>query len=128
MSNPDCKCGSFLCNCSMPRTVNKQYFFTFAQGSYSDYGVNGLFVCDHEVTKEDWHKHYKIYQDECERLNDLIPKITVKHAYGSYEHNDYDSVEQQQKHEWEEINNPEETFQKLHNMQQVEYTEFWRDC
>jgi len=31
-----------------------QFFFCFSEGSYSDYGIHGLYVYDHEVTQEEW--------------------------------------------------------------------------
>ena len=38
--------------------MNKQYFFMFSDGSYSDYSVNGLFACDHQVSEKEWRDFY----------------------------------------------------------------------
>lgn len=101
--------------------TNKQYFYQFSQGSYSDYGVGGLFVCDHEIPESDWDNHYKIFSDECTRLAKLIP-TEVGNSYRRI----VDSSEMKTYKEFRD-KTPEEAFQSIHNMIAVECTEFWRD-
>lgn len=99
----------------------KQYFYQFSQGSYSDYGVGGLFSCDHEVTEEEWDNCYKVFSDECLRLTKLIPtdpSNSWRRIYDSDEMRAYTAYRAQC---------PEEAFQKLHNMVAVPCVELWWD-
>jgi hypothetical protein len=98
-----------------------QHFFMFSAGSYSDYGVNGLYVCDHEVTKAEWTAHYKVFQAESERRYQEHRKA---HPLAGTAASRAAALELAI---WRKENNPEESFQKLHNMQPVEVTELWRD-
>ena len=87
--------------------MTKKYFYMFSEGSYSDYCVGGMYVCDHEITEQEWKDHYNNY------LENVAPTAP---SWRSYE----------ARQEWEAENNPEITFQKKHNMKPVEYEEFWR--
>lgn len=88
-----------------------QHYFAFSMGSYSDYGVGGFFVCDHAVSYDDWKAHYEAFQT----------KLSEKRAE-SMGNNDWPAFRK-----WESENEPEASFQKLHNMTQIEYQELWRD-
>lgn len=88
--------------------MTKQYFYMFSNGSYSDYCVGGMYVCDHEVTEKEWEEHFQHY------LENVASTAPGWHNYDA-------------RNKWEEENRPEITFQKKHNMKPVEYEEFWRD-
>lgn len=96
-----------------------QFFFMFSQGSYSDYSVGGLCVCDHAVTEAEWDAHYKAYQEEHARRYAPIRAIPWEERTGRPELEEF--------WQWERENQPEASFQKLHNMQEVGVTELWRD-
>lgn len=97
----------------------KQYFYQFSEGSYSDYSVGGLYVCDHEVTEAEWDAHYKAYQEEVFRLSNMIPSDRMLRDINSEEYKVY--------RKFQEECAPEKTFAELHNMTAVECTELWRD-
>lgn len=94
--------------------MTKQYFYQFSQGTYSDYSVGGLFVCDHEVSEAEWDAHYEAYQTECRKR--------AQSAGYNYHSDEYKAYQK-----FKEEHNPESTFIWLHNMQPVECGEFWRD-
>lgn len=91
----------------------KQYFFQFSDGEYSDYRVGGLYACDHPVTEDEWIKHLELYKAENVRkrqlFSDELGRVDFSKLYA-----------------WQHLNNPETTFQALHNMVAVDCTEFWR--
>ena len=99
----------------------KQYFYQFAQGSYSDYSTGGLYSCDHEVSEQEWDSCYKVFSEECFRLTQLCP-LEPNNKYCRV----YDSDEMMAYRAYRE-QTPEAAFQKLHNMVEVPYVEFWRD-
>lgn len=97
------------------------HFFQLSQGSYSDYSVGGLYVCDHEVKVEEWDAYYKGYQDvlDAKRKELITVPYTEREAYSM------------QCREWvkfhDSLPRPEESFIRLHKMVEVDCTEFWRD-
>lgn len=103
--------------------MSDQYFFMFSSGSYSDYSVGGLYVCDHEVTEKEWDDFYKKYVDENGRL---IAAYRDKWgpSYAEYS----GTPEYLVWREYLKNSDPEGDFQKLHNMVEVPVTEMWRDC
>lgn len=102
-----------------------QFYFCFSEGSYSDYGINGLYVCDHNVTKEEWEAHYAAYLKELEKFPDA-PSYRERETpeYAAYY---ADGGGCQIRQAWIEANDPEKSFQAKHNMVRIEYTELWRD-
>lgn len=108
------------------------YFYQFSKGSYSDYSVDGLYVCDHEVTEAEWDAHYAEYLNQAKRLADLIP--TVEHKYFGGLGTEVtrmiqDTSTEQYKAHREFLRNvsPEDSFIAKHNMKPVGCMELWRD-
>jgi hypothetical protein len=104
-----------------------QYFFMFSSGAYSDYGVHGLHVCDHPVSKQEWYDYYKVYQEEVARLRSVVEEkfgtrwywSDDEMVYSSSEYVAYDNYQRE---------GCEGAFQRLHNMKELQVEEFWRDC
>lgn len=107
--------------------MSDQYFFMFSSGEYSDYGVNGLYVCDHPVTKQEWHDFYKVYQEEVARLRGVVEEKFGERFYWSENKDFYNSPEYKAYDNYQQ-GGCEFAFQKQHNMQEVLVEEFWRDC
>jgi predicted HD phosphohydrolase len=103
----------------------KQHFFMFSQGSYSDYGVRGMYLCDHDVDEKEWDQFYKDWRAELIKVRDTF-NTEIGYDY-SRTPNCQESFEWKAYQEFQAIS-PEELFQKLHGMVEVEYKELWRDC
>jgi hypothetical protein len=99
----------------------KQHFFMFSSGSYSDYGVGGVYVCDHEVTEDEWKAHYGAFQDESARLS------KVWFASEGYSRRNYEAPENLSRMAYIKEYDPETMFQRMHNMVAVPVLELWRD-
>lgn len=104
--------------------MENQYFFMFSKGSYSDYYVGGLYVCDHEVTEKEWDDFYQAWRDEVRELRELLHQ---KLGYGYYHVNGYKKDETYLTVKEFEKHSPETLFQVMHNMEEVPVTEMWRD-
>lgn len=125
------------------------YYFQFSNGSYSDYSVNGFYICGHEVTAQEWEEHYKAYQDLIQKheeaaiiafgkrvgcgheiVKDYNPdtqwiKVPVQFHNDFYRSGDSEYTDHR---EWRNaLPSPEKTFQELHGMDELEVTECWRD-
>jgi hypothetical protein len=101
------------------------YYFMFSSGSYSDYSVGGLYVCDHEVTEKEWGDFYNAWQAELNGLRELLYQklgYSYHHVPGYRSDETFLAVEEFKKHD------PETLFQVMHNMVEVPVTEMWRDC
>lgn len=123
----------------------EQYFFQFSSGSYSNYSVGGLYVCDHAVPLQEWKEHYEDYCDNLKATKECAmiaygERVGCGHRVYTYhtmtgettairqDHKDWwGSAEAEGVRKWEEDNDPECTFIALHNMTYVEVTECWRD-
>ncbi len=97
------------------------FYFTFSSGEYSDYGIGDICICDHEVSKDEWHKHYQVFQDEKAKLQwELMGYASWDEWYDGA--GNYDALQL-----WEITNLPEKTFQQLHDMTVLNITNFHRD-
>lgn len=118
----------------------KQHYFMFSDGSYSDYCVGGLYVCDHGVTEVEWEEYLKTYRElSTEQRYSAMRQYSARR--GKNDHWEYvgtdgkihvsmrDGISYQKSEEamlyrkWREANDPQESFIKVHNMVKVEYTE-----
>lgn len=100
------------------------YFFQFSQGEYSDYSVGGLYVCDHEVTEDEWKEHYLIYQQIAKEHAKTRPVIRYPAKVLAREE---DSKKYWEWYQWFEDNSPEKSFVELHNMVEVDCVGLHRD-
>ena len=100
--------------------MSTQHLFMFSSGTYSDYGVDGVFVCDHAVTKEQWAAHYAAYQAECSERS-------LSHSGKTWDEF-YDCGDYKRLEVWKVENDPEKTFQALHGMVRLKILELWRDA
>jgi hypothetical protein len=122
--------------------MTKQHFFMFSQGSYSDYMVGGLYACDHEVSEAEWREHCEKYYIALEnKRTEVYKAFGERTGYGTSldyrgmvsspkdfnqcrEYNG--SIEYHNLKKWEAENDPEKTFQEMHNMVPVEHNEMHR--
>lgn len=112
--------------------MTKQYYFMFSNGSYSDYSVGGLFMCDHEVSEKAWDKHYMLFQktlaNKCEELMEAFNERTGRTVLPlRFDHDWWDSGEKATLDKWKAENDPETTFQVQHGMVALDVTEMWKD-
>lgn len=99
------------------------YFYTFADGSYSDYRVNSLAICDHAVTQEEWYTHLQQYRKDFEsNKEEIIQKYSINNYYIPYGTDAYKEFEA-----WRKENDPDKTFANKHGMIFVEYEELHKD-
>lgn len=122
----------------------KQHFFMVSNGSYSDYCVGGLYVCDHAVSDEEWEQHKreiaKFRREHEEKAMLALTERTGKEPVRqvTYIHGGGQNVRILPPEGW--YGSPEreeflsrtdiltqETFIEKHKMTQVEYTEMWDD-
>lgn len=103
----------------LKRKLEGLYFFAISEGSYSDYGVNGMYICDHEITEKEWHEFCNIERTKRNVIHDSIVKASWNEERETY---------YKQWEEWYEISkgmqSMEEMFVELHNMIPVPYEEF----
>lgn len=95
------------------------HYFMFSSYACGDYGTSDIYFCDHPVTKQEWGAHYAAYMAEMRRHRapvDDEPRLEWIKAGGP-----------QKLREWENKNNPEESFKKLHNMKELYVLELWHD-
>lgn len=104
--------------------MSQQYFFMFSSGSYSEYGVCGIYICDHPVTEEEWKVHYQAYYDEGRKLYSAIPQLFWR-EHISYEERLQKSPEFKAYDDWCKANEPVKIFTALHRMTEVPYLELW---
>lgn len=103
--------------------IKDLHFYTFASGSYSDYGVNALAVCDHAITQEEWYENLKEYRVLCE-----VKRKEIKEKYDVYyDYFPYGSDSRKEFDAWLEDNDSDKTFAKKHGMIFVEYQECHKD-
>jgi hypothetical protein len=109
------------------------YFFTFASGTYEEYKVSGLYKTDHPVTLKDWEK-FKQFLDEMENdVYEAYKKKACERVGVDYEKEKpntvfWDSPEYEEFIQWRDSQETAENrFKAVHEMQPVEYIEFWSE-
>jgi hypothetical protein len=122
--------------------MTKQYYFMFSNGSYSDYYVGGMYVCDHEVTETEWYEFRRQSKsdEKAHKERTIVAygertgKGHTKTIYHQRDGNDlvvvnadgyFLSPEYKEYRKWCEENDPNEAFRKLHGMVEIEYVECW---
>lgn len=96
--------------------VDGKFYFMFSSGEYSDYSVGAFCVCDHEVSGQQWHDHYRKYQDTLQARRDRLGEAI------------YDEPNWTRQQNWEKRNDPEKAFRKFHGMKLVNIQELRRDA
>lgn len=96
------------------------HYFIFTSGEYSDYRVDGICVCDHPVSSDEWHAHLVKYRRELEK------RQWEGMGYDSWDAW-YDAGGSAALARWTARNNPVKKFIKLHKMRPVPSTEFNND-
>ena len=104
------------------KKIKDLHFYTFASGSYSDYGVHGLAVCDHAITQEEWYEHLKEYRTAFDIKHEELVTSCEGGFYIPYGNPAYQEFET-----WKKENDPDKTFAKKHGMIFVEYQECHKD-
>jgi hypothetical protein len=110
--------------------MDNLHFFMFSSGEYSDYGVGGMYVCDHVVTTSEWEQFAadKLAQRQKAR-NESVTKYKARTGEGDDYHGVpvdwYGSDEYEECCKYCDENCSQDLFIKAHNMRKVEYTELW---
>jgi hypothetical protein len=109
----------------------KHYLYQFSWGEYSDYRVGGVFLCDHEVTLEEWGAHESVYSEEAGKRS---REFNIKWQHATYDKRKADpDLDKAYRAEWEALNqwrkdnDPEESFVKLHNMVPIQCIELRKE-
>lgn len=96
-----------------------KHLFMFTSGSYEDYGILGLYECDHEVTQEEYIAHFHDFKTRRQPLLDLAMSLDI----------DSDSTDGRAAMyallEFESEHDPVQTFVQIHGMKPVQFEELW---
>lgn len=88
-------------------TAKTKYHFAFSSGQYEDYSIGKMYSCDHEVLESEWDEFATVYLTERNKLYDVKDYV-------------WTNIQK-----WENDNDPELAFVKLHNMINIDYTELY---
>jgi len=120
-----------------------KHIFVFTSYDWDRHIIDEVCYCNHDVSPEEWEEHCKMYEKKLKNLregsyiaygkrtgeghrevNGWGTVVTIRPASNSY----YDSPEDKQVNKWIAGNCPRESFKKLHNMRETDFSEFCLDC
>lgn len=102
--------------------MSDRYYIVLTTGSYSDYGISGLYYSDHAVDQTEFDQLAHEYSLEVDRKWKEFSIGRLGKSVRDFDEEDnknYLKVIQ-----WCEENNPEKLFVKKHNLIVVDYQEF----
>lgn len=97
-----------------------KHYIILTHGENEEYGIQGLYVCDHAVNPKEWEDAMlKFNKDVTEAGRKIYEKHGGRIGYGHI------PAAHEEHIKWMDDNHPWPAFKEKHGLEKVEHTELW---